>query len=99
MYDATPAVCNADWTPDCYTGRYCHPVACEGEEHAAQRELCETELMGVWKPEWKLKHGDRGLYLVPHRWFGIVRGKGEDELRWCFPNGRACSKWRKVVRE
>jgi hypothetical protein len=73
-------------------------VACEGEASAADREYCETQLMGEWKPVWILKVKTGDLRLVPHRWFGIVRGKGTGTLQWCFPNGRACSKVIEVKR-
>ena len=98
-FDATPAVCRADWTPDCYKGRYCHPVACEGPDGAEERTFCENELMGGPSPVWELRDhtGNLGVVLEDG-WFGRLTGRGEGDLRWCFKNGKACSKWLKVSR-
>ena len=109
VWDATPAVCKPDWTPDCYTGRYCHPVACEGPDSADDREFCEEQLMGGTAPVWELDVSEGSLCLVPSEWFAILGGKkggfcrrgsgsGKARLRWCFPNGKACSKWIEVSR-
>ena len=109
VYDATPAVCKADWTPECYTGRYCHPVACEGADNAEDRKFCEEQLMGGTAPVWELRVTEGNLCLVPHEWFGIIggpkggrcrrgAGSGKGRLRWHFPNGKATSKWVDVAR-
>jgi len=91
--DGTPAVCGANYTPDCYKGRACHPVACEGEANSELRRFCETQLMGGVKPVWELQVYSGTLSLAPHDWFGIVKGTGKGRLRWSFPNGTATSKW------
>ena len=92
-FDATPAVCRADWTPDCFTGRYCHPMACEGPDSADDRTFCEQELMGGTHPVWDLWNstGNLGVQLEDG-WFGRLTGHGEGDLFWCFLNRKACSK-------
>lgn len=88
--DATPAVCNPKRCDRIgYAGRYCCPVW--PEDHP-NRWKCEVELMGGDVPVWYVTSSSGALYLAPTDWFGQVRGQGEGEVWWCFPNGKACSK-------
>jgi hypothetical protein len=95
-YDATPAICRCpELTPPCYEGRYCHPVACEGDPDRLQKE---RELMGGDKPIWTLKVYSGNLRLIPDPWKGVVAGRGTGQIWWCFENGNACSKKLRVER-
>jgi hypothetical protein len=91
--DATPAVCQpgrCNRLP-CYVGRYCCPVTCEDDP---LRGPCEEELMGGELPVWELTVTEGNLRRAngPGEWKFIVRGAGKGYLRWCFPNGKACSR-------
>jgi hypothetical protein len=95
--DATPAECgceNCNEKP-CYEGRYCCPVACEGDPDRLEKE---RELMGGDAPVWTLAVESGTLRLVNDPWKGVVIGTGTGTLYWCFPNGHACSKKLRVER-
>jgi hypothetical protein len=96
--DATPRVCRAPKheVPDCYTGRYCHPVACEGDPTRLEKEIA---LMGGDKPVWELEviSGNLRWHYV-NDWKAKVTGRGKGRLRWWFENRDARSKWLQIER-